>query len=89
MNFYAIYLARTNFVALNTLLLIFNHEYQYFLLRALQNYEQVFDFIRRPSSLRFRKRSERHKRAQRSEVEIFPGISKPSYYILKGYGNLT
>jgi len=46
--------------------------------RALQNYQQVFDFIRRPSSLRFRRRSERHKRAQRSEVEIFPGISKPS-----------
>ena len=51
--------------------------------RPLQNYQRVFDFIRRTSSLRFRRHSERH--IERSGAptlrEIFPGISKASSYM--------
>jgi len=44
--------------------------------RVLQNYQQVFDFIRRPSSLRFRRPSE----AQRSpdaSGKYFPVFQSP------------
>jgi len=46
-------------------------------LRALQNYQQVFDFIRRPSSLRFRKRSERHIERSGAKSKYFPVFQSP------------
>ena len=57
----------------NQMQIIQNQMYE----RALQNYQQVFDFIRRTSSLRFRKRSERHIERSGAKSKYFPVFQSP------------